>query len=169
MKAARLLGALACAALVSGCASPSTADHQPLPLYLHFGFYGDAPGRLLSTRVEPGTPFFVGGDLAAQLRGVVQRRGDGLFADVQAGDGGQFAVFCGPIELERPFLPTGGASSGGAGALWFLVSTNAGWEASLEVIQQEYRKMGGVMESADRAGFPPLSPGRLPITCRSFL
>jgi hypothetical protein len=137
---------LACAALVSGCASPTAADHQPLPLHLHFGFYGDAPGRLLSTRIDPGTPFFVGGDLAAQLEGVVQRRGEEFFADVQAGDGGQFAGHRGAIQLERPFLPTGGASSGGAGGLWFLVSTNAAWEASLELINQEFRQMGGGMQ-----------------------
>ena len=96
--------------------------------------------------MDLGTPFFVGGDLAAQLTGVVQRRGEEFLADVQAGDGAQFAGYPGAIQLERPFLPTSGASSGGAGGLWFLVSTNAAWESSLELIKQEYRKMGGVME-----------------------
>lgn len=143
MNTARLHGALACAALVCGCTSPTTADHKPPSLYLHFGFYGDAPARLLSTRVDPGTPFFVGGDLAAQLKGVVQRRGEEFVADVQAGDGGQFTAYRGAIQHERPFLPSGGGSSGGAGTLWFLVSTNAGWESSFELLRQELRKLGG--------------------------
>lgn len=132
--------------LVSGCASPTVVDRPPPPLYQHFGFYGDAPVRLLSTRIEPGTPFFVGGGLAAQLTGVVQKHGEEFVADVQAGDGGQFTAYRGAIQLERPFLPTGGGSSGGAGTLWFLVSTNAAWEASLVLITQELRKMGWLVE-----------------------
>lgn len=88
----------------------------------------------------------MGGGLAAQLTGVVQNHGEDFVADVQAGDGGQFTAYRGAIQLERPFIPTGGASSGGAGTLWFVVTTNAAWESSLVLITQELRKMGWLVE-----------------------
>jgi hypothetical protein len=138
--------ALALSCGLFGC---STANRQTkieeisaLPLYVHFGTDDTSLVRLLSAQIHIGETFFVGGDGYSELKGRIDRRNANLGADLTGGTGQESQFYRGNIALEKPFFGQGGAFSGGAGLIWFVVSTNSDSRAILERVDASLRLLG---------------------------
>lgn len=94
-------------------------------LYLHFGIGHGDPQRLLSSEVFLDQPVFVAGSDHWQLRGRLRQSTNGLIAELMGSTGPQSGCYKGAVTLEKPVFSQGGASSGGATAMWFGLSTNS--------------------------------------------
>ena len=130
-----------------GCsiANHSTTIEQTnaLPPYVHFGSEsgGSAKG-FLSTRIRIGEPIFVAGDDHLELKGRIERHGTNFVADLIGDTGQESQFYRGNIALEKPFFGQGGASSGGAGLIWFVVSTNSDSRPILKYVNASLRLLG---------------------------
>ncbi|HEY1173249.1 MAG TPA: hypothetical protein VGH19_17910 [Verrucomicrobiae bacterium] len=91
------------------------------PLYVHLL----APEHLLTSRIHLGQPIMVRGKISLSLSGTIEQRGTNLIADLRGGTGLYGTSYQGEMALDKPYFSGGGGGSGGAGPLWFAVSTNA--------------------------------------------
>jgi len=99
----------------------SFAAAAEAPLYVHLL----SPKHVLTGRIYLGQPLYVRGNEYLRLTGNIELRGTNLMADLQGSVGAYGSSYKGEVTLEKPLSSGGGFGSGGAGPLWFAVSTNA--------------------------------------------
>lgn len=122
--------------------SEGEASSDVPKLYLHFGTVQSDPQRLLSTRLTVGVWFYVagGGDEYWSLEGRVTRNEGTLRAERLAGNCGPFAGFYdGAVQTEEPFFAQSGAGSGGAGPVWFGISTNSDPGPIIDMVRLHFK------------------------------
>jgi len=119
-----------------GCSTihrSTSARETNAPLYVYFGSEAyNSANRFLSAQIHLGEAFFVGGDDYLGLKGNIEQHGTNFVADLMGDTGQESQFYQGNVTFEKPFFGQGGAASGGAGLMWFIISTNSDCRAILE-------------------------------------
>jgi hypothetical protein len=129
------------AAIFATVSSYAQTDNT-LNLYVHYGVgFGETSKRLLSTEIHLGQPIFVAGDDHWKLTGLVEKHKDQITADLMGSTGQQSSFYKGAVTLEVPLMAQGGAASGGAGIVWFGISTNSDCAPMVERMKEMGRRL----------------------------
>ncbi|MBL9139413.1 MAG: hypothetical protein JNK85_26325 [Verrucomicrobiales bacterium] len=142
-----LARSVAAAWLVLGGAGCTATGQRAL--FVHFGFGIEDSKCLLSMQVHLGRPFLVRASDFQELSGTVNYDHGKYLVDLLGSTAVEAGVYRGLMTLDRPFGSQGGGSSGGAGHLWFALSTNSDPGPIVGRVKGQYERDMGIPSSGD--------------------